>query len=68
MSAGDGIGQIMGASVFVGVGLGWLLEKLFPSISPWGIAGGVLLGAATGFWEMFRAEKAREADSKKSKP
>ena len=53
-SSGDGIGQAMAASVVTGLGLGYAAQYFFPSIKPWGLVSGLLLGAASGFWEMFK--------------
>ena len=47
----------MAASVLVGLGLGYLLEKLLPWVHPWGLVGGLLLGAASGFWELFKMDQ-----------
>jgi F0F1-type ATP synthase assembly protein I len=71
MKGDSNLGQVMAASVLVGFGLGWLAEKKWPQISPWGIAAGVLLGAASGFWELFKINarmSGSDSDSKKPKP
>lgn len=61
-------GQDMAANVLVGVGLGWLAEKAWPGINPYGLAGGVLLGTVSGFYQLVKREsqdrKKREAEKK----
>ena len=43
----------------MGLGLGWIAQKLFPGIEPWGLAGGLFLGAGSGFYQLFRNERVR---------
>jgi F0F1-type ATP synthase assembly protein I len=54
---GMGANQLAGC-VVVGVALGWLSQKLFPQIAPWGYASGVILGAAAGLWQVLKSEGA----------
>ena len=54
----------LAANVLVGLGLGWGLQKLWPGIKPWGYAGGIVLGTASGFYQMFKAQQ-RSAKPKK---
>jgi F0F1-type ATP synthase assembly protein I len=63
---GMGANQLAG-SVVVGVGLGWLAQHYFPSIAPWGYACGVILGAASGFWQVLKANGALQSKPPKDK-
>ena len=54
----------LAANVLVGLALGWGAQKLWPGIKPWGYAGGIVLGAASGFYQMFKAQQ-RSAKPKK---
>ncbi|HTB21757.1 MAG TPA: AtpZ/AtpI family protein [bacterium] len=49
-------GYDMAANVLVGVGLGWLAQHFFPGIRPWGLAAGTVLGAVSGFYQLFKAQ------------
>ena len=40
-------------SVFLCAGLGYLIDVRF-STKPWGLAAGVLIGAAAGFWTVYK--------------
>lgn len=51
---GMGANQLAGC-VVAGVGLGWLAQHFFPQIAPWGYAGGIILGAAAGFWQVLKS-------------
>jgi F0F1-type ATP synthase assembly protein I len=70
MSQGESGGQDMAASVLVGLGLGYLAQRFFPGIKPWGMAGGLLLGAASGFYQLFSndARLRKEHEKEKKKP
>ena len=65
---GSSAGTDLAANVVLCAGLGWLAEKKWPQIQPWGIVGGVLLGAFSGFYQLFKREaierKRREAEKK----
>jgi F0F1-type ATP synthase assembly protein I len=54
---GMGANQLAG-NVIVGFGLGWVVQHYFPGTKPWGIAGGVLLGAISGFYQVLKTEGA----------
>jgi F0F1-type ATP synthase assembly protein I len=60
-------GQDMAANVLVGVGLGWLAEKAWPGIHPYGLAGGVVLGTVSGFYQLVKREaiERRKRDAEK---
>jgi F0F1-type ATP synthase assembly protein I len=47
-------GLQIGAGIGLGIWIGWLLEKRFPVIDPWGIVGGALLGIASGMYLLIR--------------
>jgi ATP synthase protein I len=54
-AAGDGyrlLGQMLGG-VFGGIGLGWLIDH-FAHTSPWGVVGGLLIGAAAAIYSTVR--------------
>ncbi len=53
---GSSAGTDLAANIVLCAGLGWLLEKKWPQIEPWGIVGGVLLGAFSGFYQLFKRE------------
>ena len=58
-SAEAGAGMDLAANVFVGLALGWLLQKFVPSAHPWGYVGGLILGAVSGFYQLFKRFGAR---------
>ncbi|MFH0794926.1 MAG: AtpZ/AtpI family protein [bacterium] len=51
VSLGTLIPMMMVAAPLVGAALGWGAQKLWPSISPWGIVAGVAVGFASGVRE-----------------
>lgn len=59
-------GYDLAANVMVGLGLGWLAQRFWPGLHPWGYVGGLLLGAASGFYQLFkqhgRPKRPRDAD------
>ena len=63
---GMGANQLAGC-VITGVGLGWLAQHFFPQIAPWGYAGGVILGAVAGFWQVLKGEGALKQYEPKDK-
>lgn len=48
------------AAVMVGAGLGWGLDALVGS-QPWGLIAGLGLGAAAGFWGVYRLAAGRQS-------
>ncbi len=58
----------MAASVLVGVGLGWLAQKKWPGIAPWGLVVGLLLGAVSGFWELYKLNVRPRGPKKPKEP
>jgi F0F1-type ATP synthase assembly protein I len=61
-------GQEMAANVIVGLALGWGAEKLWPSIKPWGMACGLILGTVSGFYQLFKLESLRKKKPPEPKP
>ncbi len=47
------LGIEMAAAVFVGAGIGYLLDSRLGS-APWGLSLGVVLGAAAGFLNIYK--------------
>jgi F0F1-type ATP synthase assembly protein I len=64
VSQGEIPGQDMAANVLVGLGLGYLLERFWPQIKPFGLAGGLVLGAVSGFYQLFMREEQRRKKKK----
>lgn len=52
----------LAANVLVGFGIGWLAQHFFPGLRPWGYVGGVVLGAASGFYQLFKAQRSGPTD------
>ena len=48
-----GIGATMAASLGLGIGLGYWLDKKFGT-SPWCLLGGAVLGIVTAFYQLFK--------------
>jgi ATP synthase protein I len=46
----DFVGAIIGGAV-----LGWALDKVFPSLSPWGLIGLIVVGFGMGIVNVWRA-------------
>lgn len=44
------------ANILVGLGLGWLAQRYLGVPQPWGMVGGLVLGSASGFYQLFRGE------------
>jgi F0F1-type ATP synthase assembly protein I len=67
-------GYDIAANILVGLGLGWLLQRFFPGLKPWGYAGGIILGAISGFYQLFKTQQppvkrsAHENDKDHAKP
>ncbi len=49
------IGTEMLAAVIVGGGLGWAIDTYLLDSTPWGMVVGLILGAATGIRNAYRA-------------
>lgn len=49
------IGTEMLASLIVGGGLGWVADTYLFQSGPWGMVLGLILGAAAGFRNVYRA-------------
>lgn len=47
------IGLTLAFSTIIGAGLGWLVDHFFHT-TPWGVAGGAVVGSAAGFMEMIK--------------
>jgi F0F1-type ATP synthase assembly protein I len=41
-------------SVFGGLLIGWLLDKYFPVLAPWGLIGMLFAGFGSGVWQVWR--------------
>ena len=55
-SSGGMGGSALAANVLVGVGLGWVTQHYFPQTDPWGYVAGILLGFASGLWQVLKHE------------
>ncbi|EKE09960.1 MAG: Bifunctional phosphoribosylaminoimidazolecarboxamide formyltransferase/IMP cyclohydrolase [uncultured bacterium] len=58
------IGAELVAGVFVGVGIGLLMDWLF-NISPWGLISFFILGSAAGMLNVYRSLQPKNTDEKK---
>jgi ATP synthase protein I len=68
-SAGDGyrlLGQMLGG-VLGGIGLGWLVDR-FAHTSPFGVLGGLLIGAGLSVYATVRTASAMSARAAKAGP
>ncbi|MEO8812462.1 MAG: AtpZ/AtpI family protein [Caulobacteraceae bacterium] len=64
-AAGDGyrlLGQMLGG-VLGGIGLGWLVDR-FAHTSPWGVVGGLVIGAGLSIYATVRTASAMSARAK----
>lgn len=50
-------GYDLAANIIVGIALGWLVQRWFPGLKPWGYFGGIVLGAASGFYQLFKSQQ-----------
>jgi len=48
------LGELIGG-VLAGLGLGWLLDRIIPAISPWGLIVGVLVGMGVAVYALARS-------------
>lgn len=66
---GNALGQAMKisvdliAGVGVGGGLGWLAQQQFPSIKPWGLVVGLLVGIAAGMLNVIRTARRLQSEA-----
>lgn len=51
----------------IGVGLGVLAERRWPGIHPWGLIGGLILGAGAMFRSMYRIIFESDADAHRNR-
>lgn len=58
------IGAELVAGVFIGVGIGLLVDWLF-DISPWGLISFFILGSAAGMLNVYRSLQNKKADKEK---
>ena len=57
-------GYDLAANVFVGLAIGWGLHKLWPGLKPWGYVIGIVLGMASGFYQLFKTQNRRSTIKK----
>lgn len=60
-------GYDLAANIIVGLGLGWLAQRFFPGIRPWGYAGGIILGSISGFYQLFRLQSKPKPEPRSKK-
>lgn len=53
MGLAASLGLVLVAATGIGAGLGWLLDRWLGT-TPWWTMGGLLVGVAAGFLEIFR--------------
>lgn len=49
-------GYDLAANIIFGLGLGWIAQRFFPQIKPWGYGVGILLGSISGFYQLFKQQ------------
>lgn len=49
-------GNVLVGNILVGLGLGWLVQHFVPGLKPWGYAAGIILGFASGLWQILKSE------------
>ncbi|MGH7442112.1 MAG: AtpZ/AtpI family protein [bacterium] len=49
-------GYDLAACVLVGWGLGWASQRFLGVPAPWGLLAGILLGSASGFYQLFKVQ------------
>ena len=71
-SKDSGAGYDLVGNIVVGLGLVWIVRKIWPSISVKAYGFGVVLGAISGFYQLFkmqqRASKAAKKDDGTQRP
>lgn len=53
---GSGAGYDLVANILVGLGIVWLVRRFWPELPKAWYAAGVVLGAASGFYHLFKAQ------------
>lgn len=48
------VGTDLAANIIIGGFLGWLCIKYFPMTKPWGLIGFLVLGIASGYWQLYK--------------
>jgi len=66
MSAGLSVFSEFVAAVIVGAGLGWLIDR-WTGARPWGLVIFLGLGAAAGFWNVYRLALRQQAQDERTK-
>lgn len=61
-------GYDLAGNIIVGLGLGWLLQRWFPGLKPWGYVGGIILGSISGFYQLFRMQDRPQSPKAGLKP
>lgn len=59
-----GAGYDLSANIIVGLALGWGAQKIWPGIHPWGYAGGIILGSASGFYQLYKNQQRNSRQKK----
>lgn len=54
-------GYDLAANIIFGLGLGWVAQRFWPEIKPWGYAAGILLGSISGFYQLFKLQNRPQA-------
>ena len=60
------LGELIGG-VLAGLGLGWLVDRIVPAVSPWGLIVGLLLGMGAAVYAVVRSA-GRMNNSAEAKP
>jgi ATP synthase protein I len=66
MSAGLSVFSEFVAAVIVGAGIGWLVDR-WTGATPWGLVVFLGLGAAAGFWNVYRLALRQQAQQGQTK-
>lgn len=59
----SGLGIELVATTLVGMFLGYVVDRWF-STRPWGLIVGLILGAASGLWQAYKAVQSEERADK----
>jgi hypothetical protein len=63
-SGDSGAGYDLVGNIVVGLGLVWIARKIWPELSVKAYGFGVVLGAVSGFYQLFKSQQ-RESQKKK---